>query len=72
MKGLLRRHLRLAEKLIATHAPTRRLRTLDALQLAMALELKAAGIMDEFVVADRHLVEVAKLEALPFINPDVP
>src|SRR5271154_6413489 len=40
VKGLFRRHQRAAKRLIATHAPTRRLRTLDALQLAMAVELK--------------------------------
>ena len=71
VKGLLRRHQRMAEKLIVTHAPTKRLRTLDALQLAIALELKADGSIDAFVVADQHLGEIAGMEGLPVINPGV-
>jgi predicted nucleic acid-binding protein len=72
VKGLLRRHQRAAEKLIATHAPTMRPRTLDALQLAMALELKSSATIDEFVVADEHLAQVAGLEGLSVINPNDP
>jgi predicted nucleic acid-binding protein len=72
VKGLLRRHQRAAERLIATHGPTKRLRTLDALQLAMALELKSLGTIDEFVVADEQLVQVAGLEGLSVINPNTP
>lgn len=72
VKGLFRRHQRAAEKLIATHAPTKRLRTLDALQLAMALELNAAEHIDKFVVADNHLAEIAALERLSVINPVAP
>src|SRR5688572_9875630 len=55
MKGTLHRHQRAAEKLIVTHAPFRRLRTLDALQLAVAAELWKAEIIEHFVVADQHL-----------------
>jgi hypothetical protein len=38
----------------------------------MALELNAARITDEFVVADHHLAEVAGLEGLSVINPVTP
>jgi predicted nucleic acid-binding protein len=72
VKGLLRRHQRAAEKLIATHAPTKRLRTLDALQLAMALELKLSRTIDKFVVADEHLAQIAILEGLSILNPNSP
>ena len=72
VKGLFRRHQRAAEKLIATHAPTKRLRTLDALQLAMALELNAAEHIDKFVLADHYLAEIAGLERLSVINPVAP
>ena len=72
VKGLIRRHQRAAEKLIATHAPTKRLRTLDALQLAIAVELNAAGTIEQFVVADEHLAEIAGSEGLAVINPIKP
>jgi predicted nucleic acid-binding protein len=71
VKGLLRRHQRAAERLIGTHAPTKRLRTLDALQLAMALELLSDKTADKFVLADEHLARVAGLEGLSVINPNV-
>jgi uncharacterized protein len=72
VKGMLRRHQRVAEKLIVTHGPLRRLRTLDALQLAIAMELRERGTVEHFVVADQHLAEVARLEGVPVINPDEP
>jgi uncharacterized protein len=70
VKTLLRRHQRAAEKLIVKHAPLRRLRTLDALQLAMAQELFGDSAVEHFVVADRHLAEVARLEGVAVINPE--
>jgi len=70
VKGLLRRHQRAAEKLIVGHAPTKRFRTLDALQLAIAIELNAAGTRIDFIVADEPLAEVAALEGLSVINPN--
>ncbi len=71
VKGLLRRHQRAAEKLIVAHAPTKRLRTLDALQLAIAIELNAAGAGFDFIVADEPLAEVAALEGLSVIDPNI-
>ena len=70
VKSTLRRHQRMAERLIVTHGPLRRLRTLDALQLAVAAELWKKGTIEYFVVADQHLGEVARLEGITVINPE--
>jgi predicted nucleic acid-binding protein len=66
------RHFADAERLIARHGSSQRLRTLDALQLAVALDLAAQDLLDFFVVADRALGEVARLEGLTIINPEQP
>jgi uncharacterized protein len=58
-----------AERLIRSHAVNRALRTLDALQLAVALELHRRGVVSELVASDKNLCEVAALEGLPVINP---
>jgi hypothetical protein len=46
------------------------LRTLDALQLAVALDLAAQDLVEHFVVADQPLADVASLEGLKIINPE--
>ena len=48
-----------AEQLIVRHSFSHRLRTLDSLQLAMALDLSRQGLLDQFVVSDKALGEVA-------------
>ena len=68
--GLTGDHLASAERLIGRHAFTYRLRTLDALQLAVALDLNAQGLLDYFVVADQALGAVAAIEGLHVINPE--
>ena len=65
-------HIRDAERLIGKHSFTRRLRTLDALQLAVALDLRTQGLLDHFVVADRLLADVATLEGLSVMDPEKP
>jgi hypothetical protein len=45
---------------------------LDALQLAVALDLCQRGLLDELVAADRVLLAVAPLEGLPLMNPEIP
>jgi len=45
------------------------LRTLDTLQLAVTVELRKQGMLDQFVVADKALAEVALLEGRLVINP---
>lgn len=44
-------------------------RTLDALQLAVALALSRRGMLDRFVCADQTLCETALAEGLTVINP---
>jgi hypothetical protein len=52
-------HFSKAELLIGRHGLTNRLRTLDALQLAVALDLQSQGRLDYFVAADKVLLAVA-------------
>ena len=52
-------HFSEASKLLSRHCFVRRLRTLDALQLAAALELHSFGLLDCFVAADKALIEPA-------------
>ena len=62
-------HYRGAERLLNRHAPTVRLRTLDALQLSVALDLWRLGRIDTFVSADGILCQLAGLDGLPVLNP---
>ena len=66
---LLVAHYRHAERLVDLHAPARRFRTLDALQLSVALDLLRQRRIDTFVCADQSLCEIAKLENLAVVNP---
>ena len=52
----------MAESLLERYAFGLRLRALDALQLAVAMELREQGLIDPFVAADRILCEVAERE----------
>jgi hypothetical protein len=61
-----------AEKLIGRHSFSHRLRTLGALQLAMAVDLSNEGLLDQFVVSDKALCEVGTPEGLVVLNPEVP
>jgi predicted nucleic acid-binding protein len=60
-----------AERLMEQYAFDLRLRTLDALQLAVALGLRSRRLVDHFVAADRILCEVAALEAFTVLNPEL-
>jgi hypothetical protein len=62
----------LAGDLITKHGMSRQLRTLDALQLAIALRVHGATSIDHFVCADQRLCDIATLEGLAVINPEVP
>ena len=68
--GVTDTHFKDAERLIGRHSFTRRFRTLDALQLAVALDLANQTLLDHLVVADRALGEVATLEGLSVIDPE--
>jgi hypothetical protein len=62
-------HYRDAERLVHVHGTSRPLRTLDALQLSIALDLHKQKRIDTFVCADAILCEFAALEGLATINP---
>jgi uncharacterized protein len=64
-------HYREAERLIVAYR-RRRFRTLDALQLAVALDLHRRGMTDYFVCADIRLCESAQEEGLLIVNPVQP
>jgi hypothetical protein len=69
---LLVRHFQEADRLLQQHGLVHGLRTLDALQLAVALDLQRRGLLGELVTADRVLLVVAPLEGLAVSNPEVP
>ena len=70
--GLRADHLATAERLIGRYSFSRPLRTLDSLQLAIALDLSEYHLLDSFVVADKRLSEVASAEGLTVLNPELP
>jgi predicted nucleic acid-binding protein len=65
-------HFRGARQLLVKYGPFEALRTLDALQLSIALGLKQAGLITVFVAADQKLCRVATLEGFAVINPEQP
>jgi predicted nucleic acid-binding protein len=65
-------HFRSARQLLIKHGLTEALRTLDALQLSIALTLKRAGLVTVFVASDQRLCRVAALEGFAVINPEQP
>jgi predicted nucleic acid-binding protein len=69
---VLKRHYDQAGKLLQTHGSTIRLRTLDALHLAIALDLDSRGLAKTLITADTAMAKVAALEDLAVINPLVP
>ena len=68
---ILQHHYREAERLLKKHAPARSFRTLDALQLAVALDVSKGGLLDHFVCADEKLCVIAQDEGLSVINPEI-
>ncbi len=60
-----------AERLIRKYA-RRMLRTLDALQLAVALDVHSRMTLDRFVCSDIRLGEIATEEGLSVLNPAQP
>lgn len=68
---LTQKHGRNAVRLLVQHATKRALRTLDALQLAIAMDLKGRRSLHYFVCADDKLDKIAKLEKIAFLNPEI-
>jgi hypothetical protein len=61
-----------AERLVLQYAFRHRLRSLDALQLAVALDLKDQAITEQIVAADMTVCEIAAAEGLSVIDPQIP
>jgi hypothetical protein len=69
---LLNAHFDRARDLIANHGLHRQIRTLDALQLSVALHIHQITPIDYFVCNDQRLCDVASVEELAVINPEKP
>ena len=67
---LLNVHYVRARDLIVNYGLVRQIRTLDALQLSIALHLHEAVAIDLFVCADQKLCAIAVLEGLTVANPE--
>src|SRR5580700_2552922 len=66
------KHYRSAAKLLRIHGVSRGLRTLDALQLAVALDMLEASWISVMVSADNRLCEVAEACGCPAVDPTDP
>jgi uncharacterized protein len=69
---LVARHFQEADRLLSQHGLAHGLHTLDALQLALALDLRHRGLTAALVTADRVLLTVAPLEGLATFDPEHP
>ena len=65
-------HFQAARKLLVRYGAAEGLRTLDALQLAIALDLHRQGHIAIIVAADQKLCRVAPLAGCTAINPEQP
>jgi hypothetical protein len=61
-----------ARKLLVQYGVAEGLRTLDALQLAMALDLRQMGHITVLVAAEQRLCRVASLAGCSAVNPEQP
>lgn len=66
------RHFHSARKLLVQHGVSEGLRTLDALQLAVALDLRHLGQIGVLVAADQRLCRVALMTGCASVNPEKP
>jgi predicted nucleic acid-binding protein len=66
------KHYRAAATLLRFHGVSRGLRTLDALRLAIALEMLEASSISLILPADKRLCEVAEACGCPAIDPAQP
>jgi predicted nucleic acid-binding protein len=69
---VLRRHFDRAERLLAKYGLQQRLRSLDALHLGIALDLRDLSHIDTLVTADALLEDVGRKEGLVILNPLAP
>lgn len=66
------RHFHSARRLLTQYGVPEGLRTLDALQLAIALDLRQLGQVDVLVAADQRLCRVASIAGCSAVNPEKP
>lgn len=62
-------HYQAAADLIGEHGMRRQLCTLDAIQLAVAIDMHRSLPLDHFVCSDQRLCDVAALEGFAVIRP---
>ncbi len=65
-------HYQTARTLLVRYGGGEGLRTLDALQLAIALDLRHFGLIGVLVAADQRLCRVASLAGCSAVNPEKP
>jgi predicted nucleic acid-binding protein len=65
-------HYGQAGELIERHGSSHGLRTLDSLQLAVALSLDRSSAIENLVAADKVLCKVAAVEAISVTDPESP
>jgi predicted nucleic acid-binding protein len=65
-------HYQEAERLLRKHGQVRRVRTLDAIQLAVAIDLHQRRAIDRLVSADRDLLALAAAAGLVVFDPENP
>jgi predicted nucleic acid-binding protein len=66
------RHLHGARRLLTQYGVAEGLRTLDALQLSIALDLQRGGLISILIAADQRLCRVAELAGCSSIDPQAP
>jgi hypothetical protein len=71
---LLVAHHKEAERLLRTYGPRpgQGIRTLDALHLAVAIDLRNKGVIDRVVSADARLLGAAQAEGFSVVDPEQP
>ena len=65
-------HIRMAQDLILRYGLSHALRTLDAIQLAVAIHLRQESGLDVLVAADARLCAAAATEGFAVLNPGTP
>ena len=65
-------HYQTARSLLVRYGAAEGLRTLDALQLSVALSLQQLGLISVMIAADQRLCQVASLAGCPTVNPERP
>jgi hypothetical protein len=66
------KHFQSASRLLRAYAVKNGLRTLDALQLAIALDLRHAGSISVLIASDHRLCTVAELCGCAAVDPASP